>query len=100
MATGYPDGGRCDHRWLWRRLLCSSDRTSLGALFCDPGWCRIDDLFLLTRLVHFQRPFLGKGESKGTPLEPRQGRSPALPFPNSSLDLALGKGRKNKRSVL
>ena len=32
-------------------------------------------------LVHFQRTFLGKGETKGTPLEPRQGRTPASPFP-------------------
>src|SRR5438270_12695971 len=40
-------------------------------------------------LVHCQRAFLGKGEAKGTPLEPRQGRSPAPPFPNSSLDFAL-----------
>src|SRR5881227_1484671 len=40
-------------------------------------------------VMHFQRTFLGKGEAKGTPLEPRQGRSPAPPFPNSSLDFAL-----------
>src|SRR5437899_4047306 len=40
-------------------------------------------------LVHFQRTFLGKGEAKGTPLEPRQGRTPAPPFPNRSLDFAL-----------
>ena len=40
---------------------------------------------------------LGKGEAKGTPFEPRQGRSPDTcppdrlpPFPNSSLDFALG----------
>src|SRR5947209_6936710 len=44
----------------------------------------------VSHLVHFQRTFLGKGEAKGTPLEPRQGRSPAPPFPNSSLDFALG----------
>src|SRR4051812_43306624 len=39
----------------------------------------------------FNGPFWEKekGESKGTPLEPRQGRSPAPPFPNSSLDFAL-----------
>src|SRR5205085_8548397 len=37
-------------------------------------------------VMHFQRTFLGKGESKGTPLEPRQGRTPAPPFPNRSLD--------------
>ena len=41
--------------------------------------------------MHFQRTFLGKGEAKGTPLEPRQGRSPAPPFPNRSLDFALGR---------
>src|SRR5947209_19608661 len=45
----------------------------------------------VSHLVHFQRTFLGKGEAKGTPLEPRQGRSPAPPFPNRSLDFALGR---------
>src|SRR5207248_118978 len=48
-------------------------------------------------LVHFQRTFWEKGKPRGMqapraciPLEPRQGRSPAPLFPNSSLDFALG----------
>src|SRR5437763_16817471 len=63
--------------------------------------------------MHFQRTFWEKRKPRGMqapqaclPLEPRQGRSPDTcppdrvpPFPNSSLDLALGHGRSLGRAA-